>query len=459
MSEYINKILVETPDGSSKELRVGGSEPVVEHKYGQDYSQAIKEAYVYGDTSFFSGDMRISFDSSKTTLFLPIGMEVTAITEENYPGLYIFKFPFGNLYIYADTPYNNFGNFRIISMDRSKNLGSSPTIAAYLAMQKESNKLKMLQEVTINKVLNDQLPTMVYRNSGDTSYVVDYDTHLSDDAKRFTNDADVEEIVMLDCSNVTSLKYVFGATDAWGNTNKIRPLSRIQGMYNMDSLAARGFDMVFCGLHNLKEVVFNTSSLGAANGMQATFNDCQSLETIDMSKLDFSKMIHWTQTFGNCKKLTTLKLPKAEITKVNWPQAMFYYCESLTKIDLTNITCKVGTWGYQHFAYCTKLETLDMSTWDFSEATNNNSKGTFLYCGNLTNFSGFPNMPLSYSLLYSSKLTYESVMNCINGLYDLTEGGTVTDYTPQTLTMSSTSKSKLSDEDVAIATAKGWNIA
>jgi hypothetical protein len=59
-------------------------------------------------------------------------------------------------------------------------------------------------------------------------------------------------------------------------------------------------------------------------------------------------------------------------------------------------------------------------------------------------------------------LTHDSLINVINGLYDLNltydvaNGGTL--YT-QTLNLGSTNKAKLTAEEIAIATAKGWTVS
>lgn len=98
----------------------------------------------------------------------------------------------------------------------------------------------------------------------------------------------------------------------------------------------------------------------------------------------------------------------------------------------------------------------------------------FDYSTNLTTIEGFYNLGMAYSqnteyysiytldLIQLTKLTYESLMNIINGLYDLNisykvaEGGTL--YR-QKVIMSSESIAKLTADEIAIATNKGWDIA
>lgn len=57
-------------------------------------------------------------------------------------------------------------------------------------------------------------------------------------------------------------------------------------------------------------------------------------------------------------------------------------------------------------------------------------------------------------LSYSPLLTHDSLMNIINNLYDIKSKG----VKPQTLQLGDTNKAKLTAEEIAIATNKGWNV-
>lgn len=102
-----------------------------------------------------------------------------------------------------------------------------------------------------------------------------------------------------------------------------------------------------------------------------------------------------------------------------------------------------------------------------------NVSGAF-FCQNLTDFTGIVNLGKAYtqksanysdyklSLNFCNRLTHDSLMNVINGLYDLNltynvaEGGTL--YTQQ-LVLGSTNLAKLTDDEIAIATNKGWTVS
>ena len=74
----------------------------------------------------------------------------------------------------------------------------------------------------------------------------------------------------------------------------------------------------------------------------------------------------------------------------------------------------------------------------------------FKNCTALEDLGGFRNLKVSLDLSDSHLLTHTSLMNVINNLATVTS--------PQYLTLHSTSLSKLSDDDILIATNKGWVI-
>ena len=95
-------------------------------------------------------------------------------------------------------------------------------------------------------------------------------------------------------------------------------------------------------------------------------------------------------------------------------------------------------------------------------------------CNNLTNLKFMNNLGAKFTqktenytyyrltLSSSTKLTHESLVDVINKLYDLNlaydvaNGGTL--YA-QSLIFGSTNLAKLTDEEKAIATNKGWNLS
>ena len=75
----------------------------------------------------------------------------------------------------------------------------------------------------------------------------------------------------------------------------------------------------------------------------------------------------------------------------------------------------------------------------------------------LTDIGGFKDLKVSWSSSFlnnAPNATVESLMNVINNLYDLTANG----LSGQTLKFGTTNLNKLTAEQIAIATNKGWTL-
>ena len=149
---------------------------------------------------------------------------------------------------------------------------------------------------------------------------------------------------------------------------------------------------------------------------------------------------------------------------------------SLKSVEFRGESRKVTTFeeafnAYTEIQWSIKTSLHTVKNLYFDSCTNiNNIFGKSI---NLTTIEGFYNLGMAYSqktkyysnytlnLVNLTNLTYESLMNVINGLYDLnisykvSQGGTL--YR-QKVIMSSASIAKLTSDEIAIATAKGWDI-
>ena len=194
------------------------------------------------------------------------------------------------------------------------------------------------------------------------------------------------------------------------------------------------------------------------NSMQYTFRGCSKLTTIPL--LNTEKVINMQYMFTNCFSLTTL--PSINTSNVISMNNTFTSCESLTTIPSLNT--EKTTDMYFMFYHCNSLKTIPL--------LNANKVDTisyaFNYCTNLIDFGGLENLGQAYktsrnandlsyqlNLSYSAKLTHESLMNVINNLYDIKAKGCKT----QQLVLGSTNIAKLTSEEIAIATNKGWTVS
>ena len=156
------------------------------------------------------------------------------------------------------------------------------------------------------------------------------------------------------------------------------------------------------------------------------------------TQTDLSKM------FDGCRSLQTVPLfTTSSVTDMN---SMFHTCTSLESVPSLD-TSSVTDIDYM-FAYCENLQTIPL-------LNVSNVYGTdymFWGCYSLTNLGGFTGLKTNLDLSSSTLLTIDSVMNVVNAAADMTSE-------PQTLTLHSDVFDKLTQDQIATATAKGWNIA
>ena len=156
------------------------------------------------------------------------------------------------------------------------------------------------------------------------------------------------------------------------------------------------------------------------------------------------------------------ELPQIDTSNVTNMSNMFSSCTNLTtipQIDTSNVT----NMGYM-FSSCSSLTTIPQLNGEKLTSVG----GTFGNCRSLENFNGIINLGQAYlttqsanyynyglNLSACTNLTYDSLMNIINSLYDIATLGVKS----QQLILGSTNLAKLTAEEIAIATNKGWSVS
>lgn len=203
----------------------------------------------------------------------------------------------------------------------------------------------------------------------------------------------------------------------------------INEYYNLNVNSSNFNDM---RLFIIKTPPFNIGT--AVKNMSSLFYNYYWLETI--SPMDTSNVTNMANMFYSCSKL-----------------------KSIPQLDTGNVANMASM-----FADCNALEIVPQL--DASKA--DSIRYMFNQCQKLTNFGGLLNLGQAYltsqstnynqyqlDLSTATSLTHDSLMNVINNLYDIATAGVQS----QQLVLGTTNIAKLTAEEIAIATEKGWTVS
>lgn len=220
---------------------------------------------------------------------------------------------------------------------------------------------------------------------------------------------------------------------------------------NIDTSNVLNMQNMFYGCKQLTTIpLLNTSNV---TNMKYMFGMCETLTTIPLfNTINVTTM---SQMFYNCKSLTTI--PQLETSNVLNMEYLFYGCDIVhfPHLDTSNVTT------FYRIMYSGNSNLVSIPLLDFGNITNINNFNGSSNKTYVTDLGGFKNLKIdwndNYGLNKFPNLTYESVMNVINNLYDFRANGDTT--TTRTIQFNANSKALLSESDIAIATAKGWIIS
>lgn len=157
---------------------------------------------------------------------------------------------------------------------------------------------------------------------------------------------------------------------------------------------------------------------------------------------DTANVTNMAAMFYGCNSLTAV--PQLDTSKVTNMSNMFYNCNSLTAVPLYN-TSKVTNMS-QMFWHCSSLQTIP--AYDCTNVTNVNN--IFASCSSLKSIL-MTNIGVSLNISSSTLFERADLVTILNNLKTVTS--------TEVLTMGATNLAKLTDEDKAIATNKGWTLA
>ena len=235
----------------------------------------------------------------------------------------------------------------------------------------------------------------------------------NNDNNVFTNLMTDDTLAKLDFSgseNVTDTSWTFAYNVNIEHFNELFDTSNVRYMSCM---------FYYC--YKLKSVVIDVYS---ASDMSSMFSSCHELEEV-VFKRGTGTLWDAMNMFSHCQKLKKLPLLRGFSGKTT---SMFLSCEALEEVpayDLSGVTTtnSVSAVSGNMFYGCTSLKRIK--------------------CFGLT---------VAVNISYSTQFTREALVEILTNLSNARSGS-------QTLTMGATNLAKLTEDDIAIATAKGWTLA
>lgn len=294
-------------------------------------------------------------------------------------------------------------------------------------------------------------------------------------------------ITEIDLSNITFSPNGVSLDNAFSNCNQLITITA-------PNLVVTNANSAFSGCTELTDIIgLDTWNISKCANFNAFVKKCslitevqlQPLSTWDMSNVSNINEMCSSSGIRNTSFCATWNVPRVtslnstfsfskleEVDLSGWTNTnnikdfggvwngTFQGCKNLVTVNLSGIVTSAFKQISFVFEDCPKLTTIiGMETWDVTNVT---SYERWIYgTSNIVNinkiFSPFiPNLDRYNSIRNNSKLSVDSLVSMLEALYDYVSAG---DTDVHTFQIGSTNLAKLTAEQIAIATNKGWTIS
>ena len=125
---------------------------------------------------------------------------------------------------------------------------------------------------------------------------------------------------------------------------------------------------LFSGLKNCTSMDVTKLDVSKVTDMSDMFEGCSSLVSLDVSGWDVSHVTDFYNVFNDCESLASLDVSRWDVSSATTIRGMFFGCESLTSLDVSGWDVSKVTNMEYLFGNCSRLADLDVSRWDVSSA-------------------------------------------------------------------------------------------
>lgn len=152
----------------------------------------------------------------------------------------------------------------------------------------------------------------------------------------------------------------------------IRTIEKVvfEGTVNQDNFNGPGFFEDCTSLKSVEGLENLNLQIGGLTATADMFKNCRSLESIDLSDLDFSEQWSLSGMFENCTSLKSVSFGEVDLSEIEYFDEMFLGCVSLENVSFPQqVTLKPKT-TYCMFEGCSNLKSFDFVGWDTSNLEN-----------------------------------------------------------------------------------------
>ena len=146
-------------------------------------------------------------------------------------------------------------------------------------------------------------------------------------------------------------------------------LTTITHLEYLNTSQVTNMQCMFQNCESLEALNLSTFNTENVTNMYGMFQFCKSLKSLNLSSFNTSKVKQMEYMFKNCESLTALDLSRFNTENVKDYEYMFHSCKSLTALDLSSFNSKEILNTSLMFTGCFALKTLDISSFDTSKTT------------------------------------------------------------------------------------------
>ncbi len=146
-------------------------------------------------------------------------------------------------------------------------------------------------------------------------------------------------------------------------------LTTITHLEYLNTSQVTNMQCMFQDCESLEALDLSTFNTENVTNMYGMFQFCTSLKSLNLSSFNTSKVKQMGYMFQNCESLTALDLSRFNTENVKNYEHMFHSCKSLTALDLSSFNSKEILNTSIMFSGCIALKTLDISSFDTSKTT------------------------------------------------------------------------------------------